>query len=315
MIGILAVTLAACGPSVTSGPSNLGSVPPGSVEPAGSSSPEATAPGASSSPAPASPSPSPKPAGLALQANIAVRIAVSVLNVRESPSTSAKKVGTMASGDVAVLLGYGGIKAGGYIWFQAGRVKGLHGPLPALPVDPTAGGAWTDLTGWIAVGTGSTSYVATLAPRCDPAAATDLGLLSAMLPGEQLACLGTTPLVLQGTWGCGGCGGAFPGVFTPAWLATPLSGFFTADVSTGIGPLQLYFPPGAPKPDEGQILKVHAHLSDSHASGCVVKIPTSEAFDAPLVSIRSADAVRYCRQHLVVDSFEVLGVDPSFPPT
>lgn len=312
-IALLAIVLVGCGPQATPGPSGeapSGSAAPSAVGSPGAGSPEPSAPASPSAP----PGPSAAPAAVALQANIAVRIAVSSLNVRESPSASAKKVGSMARGDVAVLVGYGGIKAGGYTWFQAERVKGLHGPLPALPSDPFIGGDWTDLTGWIAVGTGSTAYVTALAPRCDPAAATDLSILSAMLPGERLACLGATPLVLQGTWGCGGCGGAFPGSFTPDWLATPLSGFFSVNYAVRVGPLQLYFPPGLKQPEAGRILRVHGHLADDRSSGCVVKIPTSDAFDAPLVSIRAADAVLYCRQHVVVDSFEVLGVDPSFQP-
>jgi hypothetical protein len=314
-MAIIAIALAGCGPEASSGPS--AATPTGPAGPSGLESPGSTATGSTppASASPAAPTASPKPAGLALQANVAVRVSVSVLNVRESPSTSAKKVGTMASGDVAVLLGYGGIKSGGYVWFQAGRVKGVHGALPALPANPTAGGDWTNLTGWIAVGSSTTAYVTTLAPRCDPAAATDLGILSAMLPGEQLACLGKTPLVLQGTWGCGGCGGAFPGTFKPDWLATPLSGFFSVKWSQPAGPLQLYFPTGDARPDEGKILKVHAHLGDSHSATCKISIPTSEAFDAPLVPIRTADAVLYCKQHVVVDSYDVLGVDPSFTPS
>lgn len=308
-IALVAIILAACGPSSTPNPSDLGSTAP-SAEASGQATAGPSSPGAS----PSAPSASPTSAGLALQANIAVQVSVPILNVRASPSTSAKKVGSMASGDVAVLLGYGGIKAGGYIWFQAGRVKGLQGPLPALPADPTVGGTWTDLTGWIAAGTGSATYVTALAPRCSAAASTDLGMLSAMLPGEQLACLGKTPLVLQGTFGCGGCGGAYPGTFKPAWLATPSLGFLSVDVTSRVGPAALWFPPGVAAPAEGKIIRVHAHLDDARATGCAISVPTSEAFDAPLVAVRSADAILDCQQHLVVDSYEVLGADPSFNP-
>lgn len=312
-LALVALLAGACGSApVTSPTGSVSSSPAGTPAPAGSPSSSGTEASVAPSPSAASsPTPSAKPS-LALQANIAVRVTVSSLNVREWPSTGAKKMGSLAKGDILVLLGYGGIKAGGYTWFEAARIKGLHGPLPALPADPFIGGEWTDMTGWIAVGIGSTAYVASLAPRC--AASPDLATLAAMLPGEQLACLGSRPLVLEGTFGCGGCGGAFPGTFTPEWLATPLSGPFSVDPTKRVGPVQLYFPPGMTRPDEGQILRVHGHLADARSSTCKISIPTSDSMTATLVPIRTADARAWCAQHLVVDSFDVLGVNPSWPP-
>ncbi len=308
---LVAATLvvAACGPQSSPGPTVES--PTGSEGPSGLESAPAGSP--TSSPA-LSPSavPSHGPAALALQANIAATVVVDSLNVRQWPGTAAARVGSLSRGDIVILLGYGGIKAGGYVWFEAGRLKGVHGQLPALPVDPTAGGSWTDLTGWIAVGTASTAYVAPLPPRCSTAAATDLGLLSGMLPGEQLACLGRTALVLKGTFGCGGCGGSYPGTFKPTWLATPSLGFLTVDVTKGVGPTALWFPPGVTPPAAGKIVQVRAHLDDARAAGCSIAIPTSAAFDAPPVAIRPADAVLDCRQHIVVDSYQVLGTDPNF---
>jgi len=301
---VVALLVAACQPTTSPSPSSASG--PASVAPGQSTHGSAVA-----SAAPSTPASSVAPI-LALQPNIAVRVTVTTLNVRSSPSTSAKKVGAMAKGDVAVLLGYGGIRANGYTWFEAARVKGLHGPLPPLPTYPLQGGDWTDLTGWIATGTGSTPWVAPLPARCS--ATVDLLTLSAMLPGEQLACLGPTPLVLEGTFGCGGCGGTFSGIFTPTWLATPLAELFSVDPSVRVGPLQLYFPPGVTQPTEGQILRVHGHLDDQRSSTCVVAIPTTEGFDAKPVPVRPGDAATWCRQHVVVDSYEVLGVNPSFPP-
>lgn len=291
-------TPAATGP----GASAIGSPSAESAPPSGSGSASPTATG--------SPIASATPV-LALQPNIAVRITVTSLNVRDAPSTSAKKLGLLAKGDVAVLLGYGGIKANGYTWYEAGRLKGVHGPLPPLPADPLKGN-WTDLTGWIAVAQGSTPWVVPLPARC-PATTPDLATLSVMLLGEQLACFSATPLVLEGTWGCGGCGGSFPGEFKPEWLATPLSGFLSVNWSARVGPLQLYFPPEVPRPTEGTILRVHAHLNEARSSTCTVTTVTSDDFTATPVPISATDAGTYCRQHVVVDSVEVLGVDPSFP--
>ncbi|HYL40735.1 MAG TPA: hypothetical protein VET90_05440, partial [Candidatus Binatus sp.] len=130
----------------------------------------------------------------------------------------------------------------------------------------------------------------------------------------ELACLGKTPLVIQGTLGCGGCGGAFPGTFSPQWLATPLSGIFSANYAAQVGPLQLYFPPGLTRPKDGSILRVHGHLDDARSATCKVAVATSDSLTAKPVAVRVADPQAWCREHLVVDSFEVLGVDPSYPP-
>jgi hypothetical protein len=306
----LVLLVAACGPATTSEPSG----PSGVTETAGGS-PGASSPAPSSAASASSPtapaSPGPTAVIKAIQANIAVRVLVTTLNVRTSPTTSAHRAGTMAKGDVAVLLGYGGIKADGYTWFQAGRVKGLHGPLPPLPAYPLEGGDWTDLVGWIAIGSGATPWIAALPARC--ATSVDLATLSAMLPGEQAACLGTTELLVQGTFGCGECGGVSAGVFTPDWLATPFSGLFSVQPSVKIGPLQLYFPPGVIKPTEGHILRVQGHLNDSRSTTCVVAIPTTEGFDAKPVELRAGDAANYCRQHVVVDTYVDMGPDASFP--
>ncbi|MBI3751566.1 MAG: SH3 domain-containing protein [Chloroflexi bacterium] len=295
-------TPAGSGPGASAG----GSQPVGSEAPSGAASaPPSTAAG--------SPKPSTGPA-VALQPNVAARITVTSLNVRDAPSTTAKKLGSFAKGDVVILLGYGGIKANGYTWYEAGRLKGLHGPLPPLPADPQQGN-WSDLFGWIAVAQGSTPWVATLPARC-PASTPDLATLSAMLLGEQLACFSATPLVLEGTWGCGGCGGSYPGEFTPEWLATPLSGFLSVNWTVRVGPLQLFFPPEVTRPAEGKILRVRAHLNDPRSSTCTVStVTTPDSFTATPVPISATDAGTYCRQHLVVDSYEILGVDPSFPPT
>ncbi|HEX7950909.1 MAG TPA: hypothetical protein VF494_11215 [Candidatus Limnocylindrales bacterium] len=292
-------------PAGTGPGGSVAGLPPGSEAPgeSGSSGPPASLPAGSPVASPAAP--------LALQPNIAARITVTSLKVRDAPTTAGKKLGSLAKDDLVVLLGYGGIKANGYTWYQAGRLKGVRTALPALPADPFTGN-WTDMTGWIAVAQGATPWVATLPARC-PAATPDLATLSAMLLGEQLACFGATPLVLEGTWGCGGCGGAFPGEFKPTWLAEPLSGFLSVNWSARVGPLQLYFPPEVTRPVEGKILRIHGHLSDPRSSTCTVSTVTSDSLTATPTPISAADAAAYCRQHLVVDSYEELGVDPSFP--
>lgn len=304
------LVVAAC--SGQSSPTPGGSGPGGSAAslPTGSE-----APGQSGSLVPQGSSPAGSPGTspgppLALQPNIAARVTVASLNVRDAPSTAGRKVGSLAKGDLVILLGYGAIKANGYTWYEAGRLKGFQNALPPLPADPLKGN-WTDLTGWIAVAQGVTRWVTTLPARC-PATTPDLATLSAMLLGEQLACLGATPLVLQGTWGCGGCGGFYPGEFKPSWLAEPLSGFLSVNWSVRVGPLQVYFPPEVTRPAAGKILRVHGHLDDPRSSTCTVSTVTSDSLTATPTPISATDAATYCRQHLVVDSYEELGVDPSF---
>ena len=307
LITAVVMVVVACGPTASSGPTGAASGP------AASGPPSAEASGSPGPSAAVTPHPSVAAAPiLAIQPNIAVRVTVATLNVRSAPSTTATKAGSLAKGDVVALLGYGAVHAGGYTWFQAARIKGLHGPLPALPTYPLEGGSWTDLTGWIAVSKGSTPYVASLPARC-PAGTPDLATLSAMLLGEQLACFGTTSLTFDGTIGCGGCGGAYPGIFEPAWLAAPLAELISVRPEARIGPLQLFFPPDVSHPTAGTILRVHAHLGDPRSSTCSIAPVIGDAIDAPPVPLSAADAATYCRQHLVVDSVEVLGVDPSFP--
>jgi hypothetical protein len=131
-----------------------------------------------------------------------------------------------------------------------------------------------------------------------------------MLPAERLACFGE-PIVLEGTFGCGGCGGAHPGEFKPAWLADSLSfDFLSVDVSETFGPLTLRFAPDGPsRPEAGSIIRVTAHVDDARATRCRM----SEMGDGDtLVPVNEATAVYFCREQLVVDSYEVIGTDPDF---
>jgi hypothetical protein len=245
-----------------------------------------------------------------LQPNIAVRVGVATLDVRERPSPGANKIGAMVRDDVAVLEGYGPIRAGGFTWYEAARVEGLRGELPALPADPLDG-SWNQLAGWIAVGDDAGSFVSSLRPRCPTAV--DLVTLSAMLEGERLACLGGKTITLEGTYGCVDCGGAIPGEFLPVWLATPLApGFLSARSERRLGPLALYFPPNTARPVNGSIIRVKGHVDDPLAATCSVSV-ASGSDPETLVPLDHEDAVMYCRQRLVAESYDVLGTDPAVP--
>jgi hypothetical protein len=240
-----------------------------------------------------------------LQPNIVVRIAVAVLNVREEPMTASKVVGAMRQGDYAILQGDFRAQSDGYAWYH---VLGGLDEVPELPTPPYS--PENDLSGWMAVDNGSTLFVSLVAPRC-PSDIT-LANVSGMLAGERLACFGGRTITLEGTYGCGGCGGTNGGTFDPEWLATPLSpGFLTVDPSVGRGPLVAYFPPNVAAPAQGAIVRVHGHFDDPRAATCKVSVVVGPATDL-LTPVPPDDAVLYCRQRFVVESFEVLGTDPRF---
>ena len=249
----------------------------------------------------------------------AIEVTVAELNLRIEPTTSATKVETLKKGDLLVTVPYRGIggqmgprKANGFTWYPVVRVQvaGSGGGLPVLPASPIIPG--TDLVGgWIAANDGSKPYVAQLAPRCP--ATVDLENVQGMLPAELLACFGA-PFVLEGTYGCGGCGGASPLVGKPSWLADPFeSSFLSTDVTKQLGPLAVHFPAKGPAaPADGTIIRATVHVDDPAATKCTVTDESLPADDPDRV-YPSTGVILYCRERVVVESFEVLGVDPNFP--
>ena len=314
--GAMALALAACSsPSASLAPS----VPPGSPGSSVAGSPlpaESLAPpSARPSDAPSA-SPGPPSAFQVLPPGSAIEVRVPELNLRRNPSTSAHRVKILERGDLLVIspsdfaaAGIGPVQADGYSWYPVIEVDVVDGDgvLDPLPTNPVLFGA--ELTaGWIAADDGTDLYVKQVAPRCPTTI--DLANVSGMLPAERLACFGE-PIVLEGTFGCGGCGGAHPGVFKPAWLADTMNfNFLTEDVTERFGPLSLRFGPSGPaRPEDGSIIRVTAHVDDERASRCQM----SELGDGDvLIPVNSATAVYICREQLVVDSYEVLGTDPDF---
>ena len=319
---LIAVSLAV----VIAGCSNT---PASSSPTAGPSQATAASPSAGSSlaptlePSPSAPptlAPSPTPAIGTLDVfppGAAVQVAVKELNLRARPSTSAKRVKILDRGDVVVVspldnvsFGYGPVKKNGFTWYPVIVTPYKDGALPALPTEPVALSGAEPAWGWVAGDDGTRTYLNLVQARCPTTV--DLASVQGMLPAERLACFGE-PLVLEGTYGCGGCGGAVAGTFKPDWIASPLSfGFLSVNASERLGPLALRFPPKGPaEPPAGTIIRVTVHVDDSRATKCTM----SELSDsgAPL-PVDARTAVFVCREQLVVDSFDVLGTDPSFPP-
>jgi hypothetical protein len=313
---VAALVVAACGgstPSATPGTSATGTIGPAPT-------PAVTVGAVPSVAATVTPSPtqSTGPGRLdVLLPGSAVTVAVAELNLREGPSTSSKRVETLKKGAILIVspydgiwLGVGPVRKDGYRWYPVMKlqVAGADGALPPLPTRPIILGTEV-VTGWVAANDGSTPYVIAVPPRCP--GTVDLANVEAMLSAERLACFGGGPIVLEGTFGCDGCGGAFPGSFEPSWLASPDSfDFLSANVPEQFGPVALRFPPGGPeRPAAGTIIRVTVHVDDPAATTC--RMSGLEG-DDELVPIPNATAVLFCREQLVVESYVIIGVDPDF---
>lgn len=247
----------------------------------------------------------------------AVVVAVKELNLRKNHSTSAKRVDTLNRGDVVVIspldnvsFGYGPVKNNGYTWYPVMVTRYHNGTLPALPTEPIGINAGPPTWGWVAADDGERQFLTALAPRCPTTV--DLTSVQGMLPAERLACFGE-PIVLEGTFGCAECGATTMGIFKPNWLASPLSfGFLSVNVAERLGPLTLRFPPSGPvQPPVGKIIRVTVHVDDPRATKCTM-IEADETGE-PVFPVDARTAVLQCREQLVVESYQVLGADPSFP--
>jgi hypothetical protein len=313
--GAVALALAACtGPSASvppTGPASPGSSVAGSPLPSGSV-PPSIAPSAEPSASPGPPS-----AFQVLPPGSAVQVRVAELNLRRNPTTAARRVEILERGDLLVvspsdfvIAGYGPISADGYSWYPVIKIDVFDGDgeLDPLPTHPIPIGAEL-VSGWLATDDGEDRFVRQLDPRCPTT--TDLPNVSGMLPAERLACFGGAPIVLQGTFGCGGCGGAVAGRFEPSWLASPQNfDFLSEDVAEGFGPLALRFRPSGPaRPAAGSIIRVTVHVDDARSTRCTM----AELGEGDtLIPLDPATALLFCREQLVVDSYELLGTDPEF---
>jgi hypothetical protein len=314
---LLVFALAACSPEIVStagsgNPTAAGS-PGASAGAAGSGSPALPASAAPSLAPSASPSAAPSIGTLSIfPPGSAIQVTVSELNLREAPSTTAKRVAILKKGQILIVSPYDGVwfgagprKKDGYTWYPVIKlqVEGPDGGLPPLPTRPVLLGTEV-VVGWLATHDGTKPYVKQLAPRCPTSV--DLPNVQAMLSAERLACF-AGPIVLEGTYGCPSCGAELTGDFKPIWLNYPQAlEFLSVDVHDQVGPIILRFPPDGPaNPDGGAIIRVTVHVDDPAAVGCSIKISGEPA-------VPPSTALLYCREQLVVDSYEVIGTDPDF---
>jgi hypothetical protein len=322
IVAMLAVVVAACsGPTISptatfnpaaTSPASAGASPGSSAAVMPSSSPGAS----SGSTVPPAPTATPdSPMFQVFPPGAAVEVTVAELNLRRQPSTGSRRVQTLERGTVLIVMpadsisfGWGPVNADGYTWYPVVLANVASpdlklDPLPATPLvyggEPTAG--------WVASHRGPEPYLTAVPPRCPTTV--DLTNVQAMLPAERLACF-NEPITLAGTFGCGGCGGSGPAEFKPAWLASPLVfDFLSVDVTQQFGPVALYFHPDGPeRPAPGSIIRATVHLDDPRSTRCSITLgPPSEP-----EMIDERTAILLCRERFVVDSYEVLGIDPNF---
>ena len=269
------------------------------------------APSASQAPPSATEAPEPTPVvaapdGLIPPGSVA-RVLVDGLRIRESPSTDATF--TSLAGGTLVSVGFSGhisdwgpIEADGLTWYPVRAFV-----TDTLPDVPSPIQEASEAFGWVAAGDGTEPFIELFDPRCTLATPT-LEIIQSLEPWERLACYGSESMTIEGTFGCGGCGGLFAGTFEPAWLAAP-GGFdlLSVDPQERIGPFVIYFPPEVERLSGGEIVRLTGHFDDPAATGCVVS-PGD-----PPAEIDERTAVLYCRERFVVESVEILGTDEGFP--
>ncbi len=316
--GVALIVAACSGPSATVSPAPVptqGAVvspSPATAPTSEASSSPSVAPTAAPTEQPTFGTPQTYPPGAA------IKVAVNELNIRRRPATTAKRIQILKQGDVLIVspadninLGWGPVKANGYTWYPVmlANVFDTDLDLDPLPKSPLVYGG-EPTSGWIATDDGDQSFVTSVAPRCPTTV--DLLNVNGMLPAERIACFGPESFVLEGTYGCASCGAIAFGTYKPAWLATPIElQFLTLDVTETFGPLALRFPPDGPaEPDPGSIIRVTVHVDDARATKC--QITESDGGDT-ITPVDKATAVFYCRERLIVESFEVLGPDPDWP--
>ena len=137
-----------------------------------------------------------------------------------------------------------------------------------------------------------------------------LAIVVALEASSRLACFSGAALTFEGVFGCGGCGGVDTRTATPAWLAGKEFDFLNDSSSLQMGRLALHFPPALVAPAAGSILRVTGHFDDSRAGECQIAEPDPNNPDGSPVPIPETEAIQYCRERFVVDSFEVLGTGP-----
>ena len=241
-----------------------------------------------------------------------VRVVVAELNIREAPTTSAKRVDTFAADQVIIVRDVvPPVEADGYVWYVGSGPYGhVDRRLEPLPYPAGAGLDTTD--GWFAASRGATRFVKPLEARCP--SSLDKENLDAMAPAERLACFGDRTIEFEGAFraGCPTC--EYFGSFDPAWLANPNVSNYVAERGTGVnGPgLNVRFPPGLALPENGSIVRVRGHFDDPAAGTCSLAMVPWDYRDMEVDPAPRSVAQLWCRQQFVAETVDVIGTDPTY---
>lgn len=207
------------------------------------------------------------------------------LRIRAEPTTGAGVLATVAAGDALYVLdstAAGPVTAQGYDWYQVEYADGAD-VWPWQDVSPATA------RGWVAAGSATERFVR-LAPIACPSEPVTLEMLAFdITPWGRLVCFGGGSIEVQGTYGCDGC--AHP----------PIAGQYR------------YYPyvvvalaPDMTPPDDRDIIRANLSVDDPAATSCThVPYPGEQ----PVPSPEPAAVEVYCRERLVLESFEVVGYD------
>ena len=230
-----------------------------------------------------------------------VESAVDGLAVRSGTGVGGEKLGSLAVGQQAFVIG-GPREADGYQWY---RLSGLGVPQNSgctgeEPTDPFGCPVWT---GWAAAADlDGTPWLAPSDKNCSSSPLGPDDFATDITPIQQLACYGDTPLTITGYWPVlpEGNGGICPVADDLQWIAcNPDLTHLTASADAGFleGPIfMIVVPPDATMPDPGQWVEVTGHFDDPIAVRC-------DFGDDPSASILG------CRTQFVVETAR-----PTAPP-
>ena len=242
----------------------------------------------------------------------AITVAVDRLDIHVDPSAAADSVGSLARGDVALVQAFP-VVAEGAVWYYVQKVSTPEqGRLPDLPAP-----AFVEdyaLVGWVAANSAAGEHLARTALRCPTTA--DFDHVSGMLAAERLACFGSAPLTVEGTFGCEECSGGELGTHAPSWLAGHGGGALGDRSDPERRPIWLYFPPAVAAPAHDSDVRITGHFDDPTARTCVMDPIVWLGDDAATLLPPDAFAelvVQTCRQRFVVDSLEVLSSPSPVP--
>lgn len=289
-------------PSATATPSPGASVDAPSPSTSPSVAPETTGP----TPTPDQATALGLPPGL-LPAGSVVRATADGIRIREAPSTNSAIVATAAAGDaiyVEAAISAGPVSADGYDWYQVAYAGGAD-IWPWQDVVPDEATMYA--TGWMAAGSATERFVRLPDVACPTEPITLSVLAFELTDWERLVCLAAEPFTIEGTYGCDGCGGVTPGA-EPTWLADALIGHPPIAGRFMYYPfVRVAIPPDVQAPQDRDIVRATLHLDDPAAETCTYT-PDPQG-TTPTLDYDPLAVQIYCRERLVLESFEVIGTD------